>query len=234
MIPPMITSIWTYKMTFTRPFLLSATAALMMTSGCMQTMNNPDNPNRRTQQGAATGAALGALAGIIAGNDAKSRRNGAIIGAAVGAGAGGLIGRQLDKQAAELRSQMGTNVGIQNTGDRLIVTMPQDILFATDSATLSGGLQADLQTLSASLNRYPGSTVQVIGHTDNVGDAGYNQSLSMRRAQAVSSVLIGAGVQPARVVPQGRGENAPVADNLTEQGRAKNRRVEVVIIPTAT
>lgn len=218
-------------MTFSKITLTAALAAMTLTAGCMQTLNSPDNPNRRAQTGALAGAAVGALIGASRGDDANDRRDGALVGAVLGAGAGGLIGNQLDKQAAELRSSLGNNVGIQNTGDRLVVTMPQDILFATDSATLSGGLQADLQTLAASINRYPGSLVQVIGHTDNVGDATYNQTLSERRAQAVSSVLINSGVSAGRITPIGRGETSPVSDNLTDAGRAQNRRVEIVIIP---
>lgn len=211
--------------------LFIAASALAL-SGCMSTLRDPDNPNRKAQQAALAGGALGALVGIATGDSGEARTRGALIGAAVGAGAGGLIGHQLDKQEAELRAQMGNNVGIQNTGQSLIVTMPQDILFATDSATLSGGLQTDLQTLAASMNRYPNSRIQVIGHTDNVGDAGYNQTLSQRRAQAVASVLINAGVSGARINTIGRGETAPVANNLTPQGRAQNRRVEITIVPT--
>lgn len=219
-------------MTISKISIIAALSAMTITSGCMQTMNSPDNPNRRTQQGAAIGAAVGALAGIATGDTSEARARRAVVGAALGAGAGGVIGYQLDKQEAELRAQMGSNVGIVNTGDRLIVTMPQDILFATDSATLSGGLQADLRTLAASLGRYPASRVDVVGHTDNVGDAGYNQSLSERRARAVASVLISSGVPSSRVNAYGRGETTPVANNLTDQGRRQNRRVEIVIIPT--
>ncbi|PIE11789.1 MAG: hypothetical protein CSA72_01335 [Rhodobacterales bacterium] len=212
--------------------LAVATSALFL-GGCVSTLQDPNNPNRNTQTGALTGAAAGALIGIATGDNAQERRRGAVLGAALGAAGGGLIGQQLDKQEAELRAQMGSNVGIVNTGDQLIVTMPQDILFATDSAALTGSLTADLQTLAASLNRYPSSTVNVVGHTDNVGEASYNQQLSMRRAQAVAAVLTGSGVAPSRVRSIGRGEDAPVADNLTDAGRAQNRRVEIIITPNA-
>lgn len=218
-------------MTLTKPLLIAATAALTLT-GCVETVRDPNNPNRNTQTGALAGAATGALVGILAGDNAEERRRGAVIGAAVGAGGGALIGRQLDKQEAELRSQLGNNVGITNTGERLIVSMPQDILFATDSASLTGSLTADLQTLAASMNRYPSSTITVVGHTDNVGDAGYNQQLSQRRAWAVADVLTRSGVAPSRVSAVGRGEDQPVADNLTDAGRARNRRVEIIITPT--
>lgn len=213
----------------TAKLTLAAAAAAMTLGAC--SLQDPNNPQRNTQTGALAGAAAGALIGIATGDNPEERRRGAVVGAMLGAAGGGVIGHQLDRQEAELRSQMGNQVGIVNTGDRLVVTMPQDILFAHDSAALTGSLAADLRTLAASLNRYP-SNVTVVGHTDNVGDAGYNQQLSMRRAQAVASVLTGAGVSGARISTVGRGEDAPVADNLTASGRAQNRRVEIIITPT--
>lgn len=216
-------------MTTAKLTLISAAAA--MTLGAC-TMQDPGNPQRNTQTGALAGAAAGALIGLAAGDNPQERRRGAVLGAALGAAGGGLIGHHLDQQEAELRAQMGSQVGIVNTGEQLVVTMPQDILFATDSAALTGTLTADLRTLAASVNRYP-STVTVIGHTDNTGDASYNQQLSMRRAQAVAAVLTGAGVSASRVTSIGRGEDAPVADNLTAAGRAQNRRVEIIITPAS-
>lgn len=185
----------------------------------------------KTKSGAITGALIGAATGIVAGDDAEARRRGAVIGAAVGAGVGGAIGAQLDKQARELDQDLDGRISVVNTGDRLIVTMPQDILFATDSTALSSTLQGDLYTLADSLNDYPNTTVQVIGHTDNTGAAAYNQDLSERRALAVKSVLVNGGVSSGRVQAIGRGESSPVATNQTSTGRAQNRRVEIIIIP---
>ncbi|NBD29143.1 MAG: OmpA family protein [Alphaproteobacteria bacterium] len=207
-------------------------SSLFIVAGCAE-MTDPNNPNRNQQTGAAVGAGLGALVGIASGDNAEERRRGAVVGALVGGGLGAVGGAQLDRQEAELRQQMGSNATIVNTGDQLIVTLPQDILFATDSAQLTGALRSDLTTLAASINRYPGTTINVIGHTDNTGTAAYNQDLSARRAQAVSSVLIGAGVTPNRIRSIGRGEDAPVATNLTPEGRAQNRRVEITITPNA-
>ena len=122
-------------------------------------------------------------------------------------------------------------MGIVNNGQNLVVTLPQDILFATDSAALSGGLQNDLRAVAGSLNRYPNTRVNVIGHTDNVGEASYNLDLSQRRAAAVSAVLINAGVSPTRINSFGRGEDQPVASNHDAAGRQLNRRVEIIITP---
>ncbi len=211
------------------PLSILAVSTLALTA-CTD-LQDPNNPNRNTQQGALIGAGLGALAGIARGDDPEGRRRGAVLGAALGGGAGALIGRQLDEQEAALRSQLGSNVGITNTGQELIVTLPQDILFATDSATLTGALQSDLFALASNLNQYPNTRVNVVGHTDNVGDAGYNQGLSERRARAVANTLINAGVSSGRITAFGRGETSPVADNLTPAGRQANRRVEIIITP---
>ena len=205
--------------------LLLAGAALATTTACSV------EPGDNTRQGALAGAIFGAATGALAtdGNKAK----GAARGALIGAGIGGAIGYSLDKQEAELRRDLGGNATITNTGDRLIVTMPQDILFATDSATLQPALRNDLRTVSQSLRQYPDSTVQVLGHTDNTGSAGYNYDLSQRRAGAVAAELIAGGVEGSRIQTIGRGEDQPVASNLTEEGRSQNRRVEIVILPSA-
>lgn len=208
--------------------LVLAASTLALTAAC--TTDGP-NSNQQARNGAAIGAGVGILAGIISGDTADERRSNAIKGALIGGAVGGGIGNALDRQEEELRAQMGGNVGIVNNGDNLVVTLPQDILFATNSTAVSGASRADLSTLAASINRYPDTTVNVIGHTDNVGGAAFNFDLSQRRAQAVTSVLINAGVTPSRIRSIGRGEDAPVATNLTAEGRQQNRRVEIVITP---
>ncbi|MBT5296596.1 MAG: OmpA family protein, partial [Octadecabacter sp.] len=180
---------------------------------------------------AAIGAGIGAVAGLLLGDTAQERRNGALVGAAIGAGIGGVNGAALDRQEAELRQQLGSNARIVNTGSQLVVTLPQDILFATGDATLTGGLRNDLNALASSINNFPNTTVNVIGHADNTGGAAFNQDLSARRAQSVSSALISSGVSPSRIRSIGRGEDAPIASNLTAEGRAQNRRVEITITP---
>ncbi|MFX0542108.1 OmpA family protein [Roseovarius sp. S4756] len=214
-----------------KPILCVAGAALMLTAAC----EGPGNlqgtgtaPNR-TQQGALIGGLAGAVTGAAASD--KSGK-GALIGGAIGALGGAAIGNALDKQEAELRRDLNNDrVQITNTGDRLIVTLPQDILFAVDSAEVNGALRGDLFTVAESLRNYPGSTVQVIGHTDNSGSAAYNQSLSERRANSVAAVLREGGVGGARINAFGRGEDQPIASNLTAEGKAQNRRVEIVILP---
>lgn len=218
----------------TRLLLLGTAAALTLSACTTGPIVSEEDPNRQTKQGALIGAGIGAVAGRLLGGDDRGERNRATAaGAAVGAALGGAIGNQLDKQEAELRQQLGTNATIRNTGDRLIVTMQQDILFATNSADLRPGLVADLRDVGQSLLAYPDTTVQVVGHTDNTGDANFNLGLSQRRAQSVANVLFTEGVTANRVQVVGRGEDQPIASNLTDVGRAQNRRVEIVILPNA-
>ena len=218
-------------MTRTKSSLIVAVAATVGLSACTDPGSLiPEGPNQKTNQGALLGAAVGAGLGNLIGGDTGATA----IGAVVGGVAGGLIGNNLDKQAAELRQQLGDGrISITNTGDRLIVSLPESITFATDSAAVRSDLRPDLGLVANNLNQYPNSTVQVIGHTDNTGDAGYNQTLSERRANAVSNILAADGVASGRLRSIGQGENAPVASNLTPEGRQANRRVEIVIIPNA-
>lgn len=192
----------------------------------------PGDPNQKTKNGALIGAGAGALLGALSvgdGNRGDAALKGAVIGGALGAG----VGYSLDKQEADLRRQLDSNVIITNTGDRLIVTLPQDILFATDSTTVKAGLRDDLQALANNVNVYSNSTLQVIGHTDSDGAAAYNQQLSEGRANAVANILISDGVPAGRVRAAGRGESQPIASNLSAAGKAQNRRVEIVILPNS-
>ena len=141
------------------------------------------------------------------------------------------VGNSLDRQAEELRRALRNDVGVSNNGNNLVVVLSQDLLFATNSTQVSGVSQNELRIVANSLNQYPNTTVNVIGHTDNVGEASFNQGLSERRASAVSSILIGGGVSPNRIRSIGAGENNPIASNLNEAGRQMNRRVEIVITP---
>jgi outer membrane protein OmpA-like peptidoglycan-associated protein len=190
----------------------------------------PDGqPRENTTGGAAIGAVVGAVGGLILGGKPKD----VLIGTAVGAGIGGIIGDQLDKQEEALRNSLGNSGAvITNTGSELIVTLPEAITFETDSTFVRPSLQNSLRRLALNLQDYPDSTVDVIGHTDNVGASSYNQQLSANRAQSVSSILIGNGVASSRIRAYGRGETEPVASNGSSTGRAQNRRVEIVIRPT--
>lgn len=204
---------------------LSLGAAALFLAGCV----NPENTQSRVVPGALTGAAAGAALGAATGG----HRDRVLVGATVGAIAGSVVGHSMDQQAAELRRQLGSDVNVRTTGEEIILTMPQDILFAVDSAVVRPDLQSDLRIIARNLIDNPNSQIFVVGHTDNTGSAEYNQGLSERRAGSVAAVLRNAGVPSHRINAIGRGLTQPVADNSTAQGRAQNRRVEIIIRPTA-
>lgn len=212
------------------PLIIGLTAGLFVTgcvSGNGSTMMDPD---ANAREGAIAGAIIGGVAGAATGSG-SDRLGRAIGGAVIGAAVGGIGGTIIDQQEADLRGSLGGNVTVTNMGSYLVVNMPQDLLFTTDSASLRPDLLSDLNAVAASLNRYPNSTVEVIGHTDNSGTSAYNMDLSQRRASSVASSLIGYGVPSSRVRAYGRGEEQPIASNLTPQGMALNRRVEIIIRP---
>ncbi|PQV56954.1 outer membrane protein OmpA-like peptidoglycan-associated protein [Defluviimonas denitrificans] len=216
-----------------KALLIAGSVSAIALTACTPVDQYSANPNQRTKEGALTGAAIGAGLGILTGKGGKDKLDRAVVGGAIGAAAGGLIGHNLDRQAAELQAQLNdSRIRVVNEGNQLRVVMPNGILFATDSAAVQGSIQNDLYTVADNLNRYPNTRVEVVGHTDNTGSATYNQDLSERRAAAVASILRSAGVSGGRIASYGRGESAPVASNLTADGQAQNRRVEILIIPT--
>lgn len=206
--------------------IIASVSGLAVLGACM----DPDGTYNNTASGALIGSAGGAAIGALIADD---ERKGAAIGALVGGAAGAAIGYNLEQQEAELRNQIGgSGAIITNLGDRLVVTLPEGITFDTDSATVKASLYGPLQSVANSLQQYPASIIQVVGHTDSVGDAAYNQSLSERRAGSIASVLIGDGVSSNRIRTVGMGERQPIASNDTPAGRQQNRRVDINIIPT--
>ena len=126
------------------PLILAATGTLFLTA-CVDPNAYPTDPNARQRNGAVIGGLVGAVTGAAVSGDGDELK-GAIIGGALGAGTGALIGADLDRQAAELRGSLNSNISVTNTGEYLIVNMPQDLLFATDSASVRPDLRADLNT----------------------------------------------------------------------------------------
>lgn len=186
----------------------------------------------RTQQGALAGAALGAIVAGTRDDDSNNQGRDAARGAIIGAAAGAIAGNILDRQAQSLQQSLSNpNIRVINHGSHLQVIMPEGILFATNSAAVSGAAQNDLYAVARNLNQYPNSRVQVVGHTDNTGSAALNMDLSQRRAQSVAGILAAGGVNSSRLSATGAGYNQPVASNDTAAGRAQNRRVEILIYP---
>lgn len=102
------------------------------------------------------------------------------------------------------------------------------IHFGTDSAQVTSDSRPTLEQMALLLKSQPGLKVYIVGHTDNTGALEHNISLSTQRAQAVVKALQDMGIAASRLMPKGLASLAPVASNATEEGRAKNRRVELV------
>lgn len=183
----------------------------------------------KTQKGAVIGAAAGGAAGAVIGKKVGSTAKGAIIGAAVGGTAGAIIGRRMDKQAEELAMEI-PGARVERVGEGIVVTFDSGLLFGYDSDAITGAARENLTNLAESLRKYQDTDVLIVGHTDATGSDSYNQRLSERRAAAASAFLASNGVERARVRPTGRGEVEPIESNETSEGRAQNRRVEVVIV----
>lgn len=182
----------------------------------------------RTGQGAAIGAGAGAAVGAVIGNQTGSTARGAIIGAVVGGTAGAIIGRRMDQQAAELAEQI-PGAQVVRIGEGIAVIFDSGLLYDFDSDAVKPAARENLVNLANSLQRHPDSEVLIVGHTDNVGSATYNQGLSERRARSAANILLQQGISTSRVRTMGRGLTEPVASNDTDAGRAQNRRVEVAI-----
>lgn len=193
-------------------------------SGC-KTWNNTA---KGTAIGVGGGAAVGAGIGALAGNTAL----GSIIGAAVGGTAGALIGKKMDKQKKELEQTLPpeTTVETINNGEALKVTFDSGILFATNSSTLSDASKSALRNFANSLKANPDTDIKIVGYTDNTGSVDYNQTLSEKRAKSVYDYLMLQGVSSDRMFYEGKGVHDPVASNSTPEGRALNRRVEIIIL----
>ncbi len=181
-----------------------------------------------TQTGAAVGEGTGAIVGGLIGKSSGHTARGAIIGAAVGGAAGALIGSRMDRQAKELAQNI-PGAKVERVGEGIAVTFESGLLYDFDSDIVKSEARKNLRTLAQSLDKYPGSDILVVGHTDAVGPAPYNLSLSERRSSAAADYLVLQGVSRTRVSTRGMGETDPIAGNDTERGRELNRRVEVAI-----
>lgn len=192
----------------------------MLFTGC-------NNMQKGAGIGAGGGAVLGGIIGKIAGNTAV----GAAIGAAVGAGTGAIIGKRMDKvkaEAAQVKNAQVETVKDTNGLDAVKVSFDSAILFATNKAELSQSAKNSLAQFSKVLNNNADLDIAIIGHTDNTGNDGINQPLSVSRAQSVNSYLLSCGVKSVQIKRvEGQGSTNPVADNSTAAGRKLNRRVEV-------
>jgi len=152
--------------------------------------------------------------------------------AGIGAIAGGGIGYYMDTQEAKLRKTLrNTGVSVERDGNNINLIMPGNITFATNGHDLNAGFYEVLDSVVLVLQEFEKTVIVVSGHTDSTGASSYNQALSERRASAVASYLRTRGVVDARIETVGFGEDAPLADNATAEGRSLNRRVELSLLP---
>ena len=202
-----------------------AVAILVVASGCASL--------NKKESGAIIGATTGAAVGAAVGNANGSTAKGAIIGAAVGGVAGAVIGHQMDQQAKEIQQNIPGAI-VERVGEGLQVTFESGLLFDFDSDVLRAQAKQNLATFAQSLDKYPGTDVLIVGHTDDKGADSYNAALSARRAAAAENYLATQRVARTRLRSTGRGEAEPVASNDTDAGRQQNRRVEIAIYANET
>ena len=198
--------------------VLTSLVAMAITIGCATTPS--DDPYGNTKRGAAIGAAVGAAAGVFVGDGELDE----ILGtAAVGAGLGAGIGLYMDKQQQALEEIEEVEVE-RIDAETLRVNFDSDILFAIDSAVLSGDAKYSLDQFAGVMRDYPQTAILIQGYTDSSGSEEHNMKLSQRRADSVYNHLALREVEEERMRSIGYGEGYPVADNATPEGRALNRR----------
>jgi len=191
-----------------------------------------------TQKTTGTGAAIGAVAGAVIGgasSGSKGATTGAVLGAAVGAGGGYLWSKHMEEQKAAMeQATQGTGVSVSQTADnQLKLDIPSDVSFDTNRYDIKPNLRPILDRFATTLNQNPVTRVTIIGHTDSTGTDAINNPLSVNRAASTRDYLVARGVAANRIAIDGRGSREPIADNNTETGRAKNRRVEVLVAEPA-
>jgi len=201
-------------------FVIGLMVVTLLLSGCA-TMN-------KTQKGAVIGAAGGGAVGAIIGKVSGNTALGTVLGAAVGGTAGTIIGRKMDKQAQEIESSI-PDARVERVGEGISVEFDSSVLFALNSFSLTSDATANLSKLVTILNDYPDTNIEIQGHTDSSGSEEYNQTLSEKRAGAVTTYLLQRNISGNRINAVGYGELYPKYDNSTEVGRAQNRRVEFLI-----
>lgn len=203
----------------------------------------------KTEIGALGGAAAGAGLGAIIGHETGHTGGGIAIGSAVGALGGGLVGsqldstdRQLDERDRELADRdrriqenerllaelKARGVDVHPSARGIVVNLP-DVLFRFNRADLTPAARETAREISEALRQFSGRRISVEGHTDSVGSISHNYELSENRAGSVAKELTSNGIPSRSVTVRGFGESQPIASNKTEDGRRRNRRVEVII-----
>ena len=187
----------------------------------------------RTAEKAGIGAAIGALTGVLFAKATNSdSRRGFVTGAGIGALTGAAVGNYQDRQEAILRQRLqNTGVSVTRIGNRIILNMPHDITFSTDSSDINSQFYSVLSSVGLVLKEFNQTFVNVEGHTDSDGSNEHNYLLSERRATSVAQYLIQQGNRQERFYIEGFGESQPRVANTSAENKARNRRVEIAIEP---
>ncbi len=201
---------------------LSCASAILLT-GCATA--TPE------QRGAGTGAVIGAVAGQILGRDTQST----VIGAGLGALGGYVWSKSMeDKKRAMEQATAGTGTVVTQTADnQLKLSIPIDISFDSGRSDIRPNLRPILDQFAQGLGQQPSMEVRIVGHTDNTGSDAINNPLSVNRAQSARDYLVSRGVSSRRISIDGRGSREPIADNATEAGRSRNRRIDIFLAERA-
>lgn len=205
----------------------------------------------KTAVGAVLGAGWGAGAGAIVGNQVHHPGDGVGIGAALGAASGLMTGVGLDiaeggeleqqRDLDALKTQVAMNqralLSIQGTlddrGRRINAASINDVIyFDANRASLRLGSAEQLERFAAAVRRHPFvKSVEIHGHTDDLGNAEKNQKLAESRAKTVMTFLANQGISTDIMTLESHGAEQPLASNSTDEGKQLNRRVEVVVVP---
>ncbi|MBV1923041.1 MAG: OmpA family protein [Flavobacteriaceae bacterium] len=214
---------------------ISILAFAMLLTFSFSSCEATKNANNK-QKGAVIGAAGGAILGAILGNNIGKGGNGevgAVIGGVVGGAAGVLIGSKMDKQAQEIENEI-PGAEVERVDDGIVITFDENsgVNFDTGKYNINATSRDNLDKLTGILQEYSDTNVLVIGHTDSVGSDESNMLLSERRAKAVTNYFTSTkGLGANRFTTNWYGEQTPIGDNATTEGRAQNRRVNIVIVP---
>lgn len=212
-----------------------AVATVLTLSACADMPKPSNRPLENWESGALIGMGIGAAVGAMAYK--KDRTQGAVFGAVGGGLAGGAVGAYMDGQKRDLEKNLAKEI---QAGQARVEALPNNVVrivmtdqtaFETNSAEVKSGFNSTMDKLADVVVRYGKTTLTVVGHTDNVGSAEYNQRLSERRAHAIARYFESKRVDPARMALAGKGETQPMTSNATETGRRANRRVEIYVEP---
>ncbi len=208
-----------------KKIVLATAAAAVLLAGCAD-MNMSD-----TQRRTATGAGVGALAGAVLGSGGGNAGAGAVIGAGVGALGTYIWSSRMENQKREMEAATrGTGIAVTQTSDnQLKLDIPSDVSFDVGRSNVKGNFAPVLDQFANGLRTNPNSIVRIVGHTDSTGTDAVNNPLSVNRAASTRDYLVMRGVPATRFNIEGRGSYQPIASNDSNEGRARNRRVEIYV-----